>query len=726
MFNKTKKSEIKIGILEISPQNKAILEYYFSTSGKTLFKETNQANAAAYIIDFDFPGAKESWKSISKATQKPAIILSIKEVDLPSTVWIAKPLTAVALTTAAAKINEMISSKIETASKINAEAPLEVISENTANVDNPVVIIADKNDDKLQLDSVLEEIEEWNNSKETELEGANNTVLENSVQSLEASKDTRNETIKENYPKEETASNNIKELAEVTSSSALDEMINTVNSDDSLNLGELDDRPSIDAKSISQADSENEISETPVITEDSSDLTSQIEDLSDEEDIDALLHSLISGEGNKNNSSEKTKDQDASFSVNYARKIDNETSLSVKESGDLDLNLVEPPVNEDALLKNEDVRADALSDIEPDILDLTFANEGMETEIDLSEIKEVNEQTDNQAVALDKQQEFLLNEIDKVEINTIPVIENENNRIGFEMDQDLTPAETSFTTAEAELQSLLNEIRDEADNSTEDVQNSPQQTNKAQEIEIDQTEAEKRWAQLCGENDDIKKQDVNKLTYSSNDHLLLSLIQNIAEAKKSQKVLRMKFDDLAIVIDRTVDAIYCNHSLRSEEYAEYCYESLDPSYIKVFELDESEVRSYRTKMENNPDMAHSIESFIWTTSLLTSRGRLLTKTNISRTVSLKTWPDLTRLEQMPFAMQIAAVLSKVPASLEDIASQLQIPQRYVFAFYNGALALDMIEFDPKKFRTSTFSMSDLSKKGKNRGFLGRLLKRLKK
>ncbi len=729
MFNKTKKSEIKIGMLEVSPQNKVILEYYFSTSGKTLFKKTDQANASAFIIDFDFPGAKASWEKISKATHKPAIVLSIREVDLPSTVWIAKPLTAIALTNAAATINEMISAKVETVSEITTEAPLEVISESSTKVENPVVTFADKNEEILQLDSVLEEIEEWNNNKETEVATTTEVVQEDSLQSLKTSEEASNESIKE-----ETTSNKVKKLAEITTSSELDEMI------DSFSFEET--KPKIESKPVpeTQTDLEKEIqaipeqavaqefkeeiSNTPDKTDSSKDTPSLTEGLSDEEDIDALLHSLISGEGTNKNSSEKNKAPVAPLSVDYSRKVDDETSLSVKESGDLDLNLVESPVDESALLKFEDVHADALSDLEPDLLDLTFANEGMETEIDLSEIKKSSEKADNQAVALDKQQEFLLNEIDKVEINTVPISEHKNNRIGFEMDHALSPEETSFTTAEAELQSLLNEIRHEADKSSEDYQNSPQQTNKAQEV--NQTDAEKRWAQLCGENDSIKKQDVKKLSYSSDDHMLLSLIQQIASVKKSQSVVRMKYGDIAIVIDRTVDIIYCNHSIRSEEYAEYCYESLDPSQIKVFDLDESERRSYRTKMDNSPDMAHSIESFIWTTSLLTSRGRLLAKTDISRIVSLKTWPNLTRLEQMPHAMQIAAVLSKIPASLEDIAAQLQIPQRYVFAFYNGALALDMIEFDPKKFRTSTFSLNDLSKKGKNRGFFGRLLKRLTK
>jgi len=663
MFNNTKK--IEIGILEISSQNKAILEYYFSTSGKSLFKETSEANASAFIIDFDFPGAKENWENISKSTNKPAIILSMSEVDLPSTIWLTKPLTAKAMTDAASKIKEMIDSNIETTITITKEtSPVEVTTTHTT--------------DEQELDLVLSEVEELTQTNTTKPTITEKIDLKNSIESL----DVLSEEIDN---KEETK--HIKELAEAGASS------------DSVTSDTFTPEKEQSAQNI-EAPSK---SSTP---NDKINLDTEAED-----DIDALLKSLISGEGNKsfNHDITNEKKDEAPLSIDYSKSVKEETSLAVKETTGFDLSLETSSLNKS---NSTDM------DLGEDFLDFSLESEAIPEE----QISDTNDPL-AQPKAVDEQHEFLLNEIDKVEVNTIPESENESADIGFDISEKIPTEETSFTTAEAELQSLLNEIRDETGSNT-NIEQDPEYTQESSPVKeyLDQTDAEVRWEQLCGENDDVK--NIKKLSFSNDDHMLTSLIDNISLAKKSQQVVRLKYDDIAIVIDRTVEMIYCNLSVHTEEYAEYCYESLDPAKIKVFELDSSEIRSYRKKMNDMPHNVHSIESFIWTTSLLTSRGRLLEKTDISKPVSLKTWPDLTRLEQIPHAMQIAAVLSKIPSSLEDIASKLEIPQRFVFAFYNGALSLNMIEFDASKFKTSTFSIDDITKKNTNRGFFGRLLKRL--
>jgi len=124
-----------------------------------------------------------------------------------------------------------------------------------------------------------------------------------------------------------------------------------------------------------------------------------------------------------------------------------------------------------------------------------------------------------------------------------------------------------------------------------------------------------------------------------------------------------------------------------------------------------------------PERAYSIETFIWSSSLLTSRGRLPHKTDVNKNVGLKIWPNLTRVELSPHAMHLAAVFSKHPGSLLEIPEWTKIQQRYVFAFYNAALSLGMLELDSSKLKKPSFSFK--KKKTSERGFLGRLLKRLK-
>ncbi|MCF6193968.1 MAG: hypothetical protein L3J46_06510, partial [Kangiellaceae bacterium] len=154
MSNSVRKQPIHVGILEISSQNKAILEYFFSDAGKSYFKEVSLEKASAYIIDYDSLGAKESWSSTFDETKKPGIIISIKEVDLPSTIWLKKPLTVKALKDAGESIREMILNEAE--KEVTAtvdEVEIKEVAEEAA--DKEIEIIQETSEEKNQDDKYL-------------------------------------------------------------------------------------------------------------------------------------------------------------------------------------------------------------------------------------------------------------------------------------------------------------------------------------------------------------------------------------------------------------------------------------------------------------------------------------------------------------------------------------------------------------------------------------------
>ena len=273
--------------------------------------------------------------------------------------------------------------------------------------------------------------------------------------------------------------------------------------------------------------------------------------------------------------------------------------------------------------------------------------------------------------------------------------------------------------ADFDLQSLLNEVREEADNNgaTEDNGSS-----------VENTVAEKRWMQLCGNNPTISAQkEVKKVSFSPENHMLKAVLDKIEAIKGNAQLFRLKYNNIIIVLDDTKNKVYCSLPITSDEYSEFCFTELDPSKIKIHDLDYSEVRLYEQKMVEDSDNTRSIESFIWITSLLTSRGRLPEGTDVTKKVGLKVWPNLTRAELMPNAMQMAAVFNKHPGSLLEIAKLIDIEQRYVFAFYNAVFALDMIESDQKKLKKMSTKFNKKKSKGSSeeRGFFGRLLNRLK-
>jgi hypothetical protein len=110
-----------------------------------------------------------------------------------------------------------------------------------------------------------------------------------------------------------------------------------------------------------------------------------------------------------------------------------------------------------------------------------------------------------------------------------------------------------------------------------------------------------------------------------------------------------------------------------------------------------------------------LDRMLWRAGLETSAGRLPLDTDLRGTVYLKHWPNLTRLQRTPHALRIAALWATRGAGLLETAELLHIPQRHVFAFYNAALALDLVTGDGSQVRRSQ------RKSQRNRGLLTRLL-----
>lgn len=114
---------LRVSLLTISPHNRAILEFFFAGAGKALFRIVPDSEAQAFIIDYDHPGAHEEWQKINSAHVHPCIVLSIRDVSLPNSIWVSKPLTSKALIEAAKKVQTLVSSTLVTASSYATIAP---------------------------------------------------------------------------------------------------------------------------------------------------------------------------------------------------------------------------------------------------------------------------------------------------------------------------------------------------------------------------------------------------------------------------------------------------------------------------------------------------------------------------------------------------------------------------------------------------------------------------
>jgi hypothetical protein len=116
-----------------------------------------------------------------------------------------------------------------------------------------------------------------------------------------------------------------------------------------------------------------------------------------------------------------------------------------------------------------------------------------------------------------------------------------------------------------------------------------------------------------------------------------------------------------------------------------------------------------------PEAWQPLDRLLWRAGLLGAAGRLPEGTDLRAPVYLKHWPNLTRVQRTPHALRIAALWAIRGGGLMETAELLHIPQRHVFAFYNAALAMDLITIDGSQVKRSQ------RRAGRNRGMLTRLL-----
>lgn len=118
----------------------------------------------------------------------------------------------------------------------------------------------------------------------------------------------------------------------------------------------------------------------------------------------------------------------------------------------------------------------------------------------------------------------------------------------------------------------------------------------------------------------------------------------------------------------------------------------------------------------------NMQNFMWLIALWCSRGRIPHGLDLTEPIYLLQWPNLTRLEPIPHAVRIAALIYQQPQTLIDIAKQLAIEQRYVFSFFSASKSIglsDVSQRDAERFVASENTKSD-----KEKFILSKLLARL--
>ena len=707
MLNKNK---IQIAILEISDRNKAVLEFYFNSAGEDFYTLVSKDKADAFISDYDSPGAKENLDQILESNNKPVVILSIKEQNVPSTIWLAKPLTATALTNAAETLKQMISA--------NEIAAAKTISDQTESVSAEIIEetkaeeVVQKEENNLdEIDDIFEVLDETEEQDESQSIGkkliaakaknlvsaasVRNSVNNNTQNIIEASlpeeptkiPEEINEVISEESADESSKlefsdvvieEQNTQDESRIESESEVDALLQSL----ILGTGNKVQKNTVD-KDNTEKESDDILFESLEPDEEQEDSAASQDEINDTADFaDSLNEELLSETIDDNNESivveEKQEvmleesfmlhddlnpsDEDVyseTLKVNYADLKTNkaeskssnleETAIKTEEVNELSLDV------SDASAQSENILDVIFEEpLETDLFKFQLDTNNTTEEITIDESKDPSKEAslalvgdiDSSKLSVDTDTENLKSDSEDVLDMDLDSLLKEVSVAGSDfVEKPKKPSEASFIPTDTltiddginkhdklepasknspdfELQSLLNEVRNEAGKSGNNNPevfagglNSNKETEKASAY--DKTKAEERWAQLCGNFANIKEQkEVANISFVLTNHLLGVLLQQIKSTKNSEQLFRLKFGELIIVIDHSKNKIYCNLPVISDDYSAICFSELNPLEIKVHDLDYSEVRLYRTKIDQNPDRAHSIESFVWSTSLL--------------------------------------------------------------------------------------------------------------
>lgn len=93
---------------------------------------------------------------------------------------------------------------------------------------------------------------------------------------------------------------------------------------------------------------------------------------------------------------------------------------------------------------------------------------------------------------------------------------------------------------------------------------------------------------------------------------------------------------------------------------------------------------------------HSMEEVLWQIALWTSRGRVPKALDPNHPMRLAFWPNFTRLQITPHAVHITALWTRHSLSPVQVAQNLGISQRYVFALASAAHAIGAVEVTEKQ------------------------------
>ncbi|MGC8853879.1 MAG: hypothetical protein ACP5OY_03055 [Halothiobacillaceae bacterium] len=199
---------------------------------------------------------------------------------------------------------------------------------------------------------------------------------------------------------------------------------------------------------------------------------------------------------------------------------------------------------------------------------------------------------------------------------------------------------------------------------------------------------ERRVHECCGDLADEVYRDVRRhaeLFFEPEDTLLGAMREAVSAAQAAGTPVALEGLGYPLIICPDQRRLYTE--MREPYLRPLCVRSRrqTPMHVHAIPLEETPITT-----SSDPRLQR-LDITLWSVALWTARGRVPSGISLDAPVSLRAWPNLTRLQLVPGAMQIAALWVKQPTGLRATAERLGLPYRYVFSFFTACQSLGLIE-----------------------------------
>lgn len=202
-------------------------------------------------------------------------------------------------------------------------------------------------------------------------------------------------------------------------------------------------------------------------------------------------------------------------------------------------------------------------------------------------------------------------------------------------------------------------------------------------------------AECCGIREDIQPGDkdfIKQVHFSEEKTLLHSLRQAIKLAKDKQAVVYLDGLPLSFAVLPEGEKVYVD--LRNRHLRHLCAMPMQVMpQLKIVRINPLDYSShFSVPVKHMP----STDQVLWQMTLWAARGRLIDPLTATQKMRLAHWPNFTRWQITPYALQIAALWTRYDLSPMEVAASLKIPQRYVFAVASASQTVGLVKQSEQK------------------------------